>query len=86
MNRTRTVAGLDVHKDSIYLCIMGYDQAIIWENTYGVLTPDLRQMHYDMRTKQRNRLLHVLFAQDDGVGEGCYILSYFTSCLSDSLQ
>ena len=34
MNRTRTVAGLDVHKDSIYLCIMGYDQAIIWENTY----------------------------------------------------
>ncbi|PDP42755.1 IS110 family transposase, partial [Tannerella forsythia] len=35
MNRTRTVAGLDVHKDSIYLCIMGYDQAIIWENTYG---------------------------------------------------
>ena len=49
MNRTRTVAGLDVHKDSIYLCIMGYDQAIIWENTYGVLTPDLRQMHHDMR-------------------------------------
>ena len=48
MNRTRTVAGLDVHKDSIYLCIMGYDQAIIWENTYGVLTPDLRQMHHDM--------------------------------------
>ena len=49
MNRTRTVAGLDVHKDSIYLCIMGYDQAIIWKNTYGVLTPDLRQMHHDMR-------------------------------------
>ena len=49
MNRTRTVGGLDVHKDSIYLCIMGYDQAIIWENTYGVLTPDLREMHHDMR-------------------------------------
>ena len=27
---------------------MGYDQAIIWENTYGVFTPDLRQMHHDM--------------------------------------
>ena len=44
MNRNRTVAGLDVHKDSIYLCIMGHDEAIIFEKTYGVLTPDLRQM------------------------------------------
>ncbi len=44
MNRNRTVAGLDVHKDSIYLCIMGHDEAIIFEKTYGVLTPELRQM------------------------------------------
>ena len=48
MDRNRTVAGLDVHKDSIYLCIMGYDGAIIFEKTYGVLTPDLRQMCTDM--------------------------------------
>lgn len=48
MDRNRTVAGLDVHKDSIYLCIMGYDEAIIFEKTYGVLTPDLRQMCNDM--------------------------------------
>ena len=48
MNRNRTVAGLDVHKDSIYLCIMGHDEAIIFEKTYGVLTPDLRQMCNDM--------------------------------------
>ena len=48
MNRNRTVAGLDVHKDSIYLCIMGHDEAIIFEKTYGVLTPDLRQMCQDM--------------------------------------
>ena len=27
MDRNRTVAGLDVHKDSIYLCIMGHDEA-----------------------------------------------------------
>ena len=40
MNRNRTVAGLDVHKDSIYLCIMGHDEAIIFEKTYGVLTPE----------------------------------------------
>lgn len=28
MDRNRTVAGLDVQKDSIYLCIMGHDEAI----------------------------------------------------------
>ena len=48
MNRNRTVAGLDVHKDSVYLCIMGNDEAIIFEKVYGVLTPDLRQMCIDM--------------------------------------
>lgn len=44
MNRNRTVAGLDVHKDSIYLCIMGYNESVIFQKTYGVLTPELRQM------------------------------------------
>lgn len=48
MNRNRTVAGHDVHKDSVYLCIMGHDGAIIFENTYGVLTPELREMCDDM--------------------------------------
>ncbi|MGM9872264.1 MAG: hypothetical protein ACI30X_02255 [Muribaculaceae bacterium] len=48
MDRNRTVADLDVHNDSIYLCIMGHDEAIIFEKTYGVLTPDLRQMCNDM--------------------------------------
>ena len=48
MDRNRTIAGLDVHKDSIYLCIMGHDEVIIFEKKYGVLTPDLRQMCNDM--------------------------------------
>lgn len=48
MDRNRTVAGLDVHKDSVYLCIMGHDEAIIFQRTYGVLTPELRQMRDDM--------------------------------------
>ena len=48
MERKRTVAGLDVHKDTIYLCIMGHDETIIFENTYGTLTPELRQMCSDM--------------------------------------
>lgn len=36
MDRNRTVAGLDIHKDSIYLCIMGHDETIIFDNKYGV--------------------------------------------------
>lgn len=48
MDRQRTVAGLDVHKDSIYLCVMNYGEAIIFQKTYGTLTPDLRQMCADM--------------------------------------
>lgn len=48
MDRQRTVAGLDVHKDSIYLCVMGHDEAIIFQHVYGTLTLDLRQMCSDM--------------------------------------
>lgn len=40
MDRSRTVPGLDVHKDTIYLCIMGHDEAIIFEKTYGVSVPE----------------------------------------------
>lgn len=48
MDRHRTVAGLDVHKDSIYLCVTSHDGAIIFQKTYGTLTPDLHQMRSDM--------------------------------------
>ena len=48
MDRNRIVAGLDVHKDSVYLCIMRYDEAVIFEKTYGTLTTQLRQMRDDM--------------------------------------
>ncbi len=48
MDRQRTVAGLDIHKDSIYLCVMSHDGAIILQKTYGTLTPDLRQICADM--------------------------------------
>lgn len=48
MDRKRTVAGLDVHKDSVYLCIMGHDGAIIFERTYGTLTPEIVSMREDM--------------------------------------
>lgn len=48
MKQERIVAGLDVHKDSVYLCVMRYDEAIIFEKTYGTLTTELRQMRDDM--------------------------------------
>ena len=48
MDKDRVVAGLDVHKDTIYLCIMGKEGQIIFEKTYGTLTPELRQMRDDM--------------------------------------
>lgn len=48
MDNKRIVAGLDVHKDTIYLCIITQDKAKIFERMYGVLTPDLRQMCDDM--------------------------------------
>ena len=39
----KTVAGLDVHKDSVYLCILrGNGEKI--ERVYGVLTPQLDSM------------------------------------------
>lgn len=44
MNRpNRTVAGLDVHKDSVFLCVIN-DSGKIFESKYGVLTPDLDRM------------------------------------------
>lgn len=48
MERQRIVAGLDVHKDTVFLCIIGQDEAKIFEKTYGTLTPELRQMCQDM--------------------------------------
>ena len=32
----------------LFRSIMGHDEAIIFEKTYGVLTPDLRQMCQEM--------------------------------------
>jgi hypothetical protein len=48
MDKNRIVADLDVHKDSIYLCIMGHDGAVIFEKTCGILTPELLRMSTDM--------------------------------------
>ena len=39
----KRVCGLDVHKDSIFVCILG-DEGIIYQNKFEVLTPELEQM------------------------------------------
>lgn len=48
MESTRIVAGLDVHKDSVFLCIMEGSGTLIFQNKYSTLTPELRQMCQDM--------------------------------------
>ena len=45
----RAVCGLDVHKDTIYLCILCETGEII-ERVFGVLTFQLRQMRRLMRS------------------------------------
>lgn len=48
MNGRRIVAGLDVHKDTIYLCIMDQNCEIIFESVYNTLTPTLQKMCNEM--------------------------------------
>ena len=45
----RAVCGLDVHKDSVYLCIL-HDSGEIFENVYGVLTFQLEEMRRMMQS------------------------------------
>jgi transposase len=42
MNKT---CGLDVHKDSIFACILDEQGEKILEKRYGTLTPDLDELH-----------------------------------------
>ncbi len=44
----RTVAGLDVHKDSVFLCILQENGEKI-EKKYGVLTPDLANLYSELQ-------------------------------------
>lgn len=39
----RTVCGLDVHKDSVFVCILN-ENGIVFSAKYGVLTPQLEQL------------------------------------------
>ena len=39
----RQVCGLDVHKDSVFVCIIN-ENGVVFQEKYGVLTPELEQM------------------------------------------
>ena len=39
----RQVCGLDVHKDSVFVCIIN-EHGVVFQEKYGVLTPELEQM------------------------------------------
>ena len=45
----RAVCGLDVHKDSVFLCIL-HDSGEIFEKVFGVLTHELRDMRRQMQS------------------------------------
>ena len=40
----KQVCGLDVHKDSIFLCIVNEHSEVVHQEKFGVLTPDLERM------------------------------------------
>ena len=50
----RIVCGLDVHKDSIYLCILS-SMGEILEQVFGVLTTQLEEMRDLMLKYKRSR-------------------------------
>lgn len=39
----RQVCGLDVHKDSVFVCILN-ENGIVFQEKYGVQTPELEQV------------------------------------------
>ena len=39
----RQVCGLDVHKDSVFVCIIN-DEGVVFQEKFGVLTSDLNQL------------------------------------------
>ena len=49
----RAVCGLDVHKDSVYLCILNEDGELI-EKVFGVLTFQLQQMRARIQIASAN--------------------------------
>ena len=48
----RIVCGLDVHKDSVFVCILRNEKGEKFEAKYGVLTPELEEFHQLLLTHE----------------------------------
>ena len=48
----RRVCGLDVHKDSVFLCIVDEKEEIVCQKKFGVLTPELEDMSKLLRDNE----------------------------------
>lgn len=58
METNRIVAGLDVHKDTIFLCIMGHDGSIIFQKKYCVPIPHVQYGHISVVKHRQPELSH----------------------------
>ena len=47
----RIVCGLDVHKDSVFVCILN-EKGEKFEAKYGALTPELEELHQLLLTHE----------------------------------
>lgn len=80
----RIVCGLDVHKDSVFVCIMN-ENGDKFESRYGVLTPeleDLRQLLLDHEVKEvtmesTSIYWHPIWRVLEGVGDLKLVNPYF---------
>lgn len=73
----KTVAGLDVHKDSVYLCILRENGEKI-ERVYGVLTPQLDSMR-DFMAKTKSAKSQWKAQVCIGFPFGAYLLTHLSS-------
>ena len=59
----RIVCGLDVHKDSVFVCILN-EKGEKFEAKYGVLTPELEELHQLLYGKHQYLLVsHLAHSQ-----------------------
>lgn len=61
----RVVCGLDVHKDSVFVCILNENSAK-FECKFGVLTPEPEELHrllltHDVKEKSIQTILHTQY-------------------------
>ena len=57
------VCGLDVHKDSVFACILDEMGKKLFEKRYGTLTPNLTELRERLIEKDCSRVAHARYEQ-----------------------